>query len=91
MGLIAAAIGAVYAGLWVYERAILSETLLLPEIAVFLLLVYRFRNVPSIGRCAVLGGLCGVMAMTRSEQILVFPLVVVPLVLGATGATGVVP
>ena len=82
VGLLAAGIAAGYAGLWVYERAILSETLLLPEIAVFLILVYRFRNAPSIRRCAVLGGLCGVMAMTRSEQILIFPLVLIPLVLG---------
>lgn len=82
VGLLAAGIAAGYAGLWVYERAILSETLLLPEIAVFLILVYRFRNAPSIRRCAVLGGLCGVMAMTRSEQILIFPLVLIPVVLG---------
>ena len=82
IGLLAAGIGAGYAGLWVYERAILSETLLLPEIAVFLLLVYRFRDAPSIRRCAVLGGMCGVMAMTRSEQILIFPLIVLPAVLG---------
>jgi len=82
VGLLAAGLGAVYAGLWVYERPILSETLLLPEIAVFLLLVYRFRSAPSLRRCAVLGGMCGIMAMTRSEQILIFPLVVLPVVLG---------
>ena len=78
----AAGIAAAYAGLWVYERAILSETLLLPEIALFVLLVYRFRGSPSIRGAAVLGGMCGVMAMTRSEQILVFPLIVLPVVLG---------
>jgi 4-amino-4-deoxy-L-arabinose transferase-like glycosyltransferase len=84
VGLIAAGIAAGYAGLWVYERAILSEALLLPEIAVFLLLVYRFRSAPSLGRCAVLGGMCGIMAMTRSEQVLILPLVVLPAVLAAT-------
>ena len=81
-GLVAAGIAAGYAGLWVYERALLSEVLLLPEIAVFILLVYRFRGNPSIRGAAVLGGMCGVMAMTRSEQILIFPLVVLPVVLG---------
>ena len=80
-GLVAAGIAAVYAGLWVYERALLSEVLLLPEIAVFILLVYRFRGNPSLRGAAVLGGMCGVMAMTRSEQILIFPLVVLPVVL----------
>jgi 4-amino-4-deoxy-L-arabinose transferase-like glycosyltransferase len=81
-GLVAAGIAAGYAGFWVYERALLSETLLLPEIALFILLVYRFRGAPSIRGAALLGGLCGVMAMTRSEQILIFPLVVLPVVLG---------
>ncbi len=81
-GLVAAGIAAVYAGLWVYERAILSETLLLPEIALFIILVYRFRGHPSIRGAALLGGMCGVMAMTRSEQILTFPLIVLPVILG---------
>jgi 4-amino-4-deoxy-L-arabinose transferase-like glycosyltransferase len=80
-GLVAAGIAAVYAALWLYERALLSEVLLLPEIAVFILLVYRFRGHPSLWGAAVLGGLCGVMATTRSEQILIFPLVVLPVVL----------
>ena len=80
-GLVAAGIAAGYAGLWLYERALLSEVLLLPEIAVFILLVYRFRCHPSLRGAAVLGGMCGVMAMTRSEQILIFPLVVLPVVL----------
>jgi 4-amino-4-deoxy-L-arabinose transferase-like glycosyltransferase len=80
-GLVAAGIAAGYAALWLYERALLSEVLLLPEIAVFILLVYRFRGHPSLRKAAVLGGMCGVMAMTRSEQILIFPLVVLPVVL----------
>jgi len=82
VGLLAAGIAAGYAGLWVYERAILSETLLLPEIALFILLVYRFRENPTIRAAAVLGGMSGLMAITRSEQILTFPLVVLPAVLG---------
>jgi 4-amino-4-deoxy-L-arabinose transferase-like glycosyltransferase len=80
-GLVAAGIAAGYAALWLNERALLSEVLLLPEIAVFILLAYRFRNHPSLVGAAVLGGMCGIMAMTRSEQILIFPLVVLPVVL----------
>jgi 4-amino-4-deoxy-L-arabinose transferase-like glycosyltransferase len=83
-GLVAAGIAAGYAGLWVNERALLSEVLLLPEIAVFILLVYRFRGNPSVWGAAILGGTCGIMAITRSEQILIFPLVVLPVVLVAT-------
>ncbi len=81
VGLLAAGIAAGYAGLWVYERAILSETLLLPEIALFILLVYRFRENPTLRAAAVLGGMSGLMAITRSEQVLTFPLVVLPAVL----------
>ncbi|HXA33548.1 MAG TPA: glycosyltransferase family 39 protein [Acidimicrobiales bacterium] len=83
VGLVAAAIAAVYAGLWLYERALLSETVLLPLIAVMVILVYSFRDHPSIGRAALLGAMCGLLAMTRSEEILIFPLLAVPLILTA--------
>ena len=81
VGLLAAGIAALYPGLWVYERAILSETLLLLGIAVMILLVYRFRAQPSARFAAVLGIVCGLLALTRSEQILVFAFVVAPLIL----------
>ena len=81
----AAGIAAVYAGLWVYERALLSEVLLLFGVTIMILLAYRFRDRPSVGRAAVLGGMCGVLALIRSEQILVLPLLVLPLVLAAKG------
>ena len=83
-GLVASGIAAGYAGLWVYERALLSEVLLLAEIALFILLVYGFRGNPSIRGVVILGGMCGVLAITRSEQILIFPLVVLPVVLVIT-------
>ena len=81
VGLIAAGIAALYPGLWVYERAILSETLLLLGIAVMILVAYRFWARPSARRAAVLGLMCGLLALTRSEQILVFAVVVAPLIL----------
>ena len=83
--LVAAGIAAVYAGLWVYERALLSEVLLLLGVTIMILLAYRFRDRPSVGRAAVLGGMCGVLALIRSEQILVLPLLVLPLILAAKG------
>jgi 4-amino-4-deoxy-L-arabinose transferase-like glycosyltransferase len=81
VGLLAAGIAALYPGLWVYERAILSETLLLLGIAVMILLAYRFRAQPSAGLAATLGIVCGILALTRSEQILVFGFLVAPLIL----------
>ncbi len=81
VGLIAAGIAAIYAGFWVYERALLSETLLLLVVAVMIFFAYGYLARPSVGRAAVLGATCGLLAMTRSEQILIFPLLVVPLIL----------
>jgi 4-amino-4-deoxy-L-arabinose transferase-like glycosyltransferase len=84
-GLVAAGIAAVYAGLWVYERALLSETLLLFGVAVMVLLAYRFRRSPSLAGAALLGAMCGALAMVRSEQILVLPLLVLPLIVSVHG------
>ena len=81
VGLIAAGIAALYPGLWVYERALLSETLLLLGIAIIILLGYRFWAQPSARLAAALGIVCGLLALTRSEQILVFVALVAPLIL----------
>ncbi len=83
VGLVAAAIAAVYAGLWLYERALLSETFLFVVIALMLRLAYAFHDRPSFGRAAWIGALCGLLAMTRSEEILIFPLLAIPLILTA--------
>ena len=83
VGLIAAGIGAVYAGLWVYERDLLSETLLLLGIAVTVVLAYRFIDAPSVWLAVALGVMTALLALTRSEQILVWAFLVVPLTLGA--------
>jgi 4-amino-4-deoxy-L-arabinose transferase-like glycosyltransferase len=81
VGLIAAGIAALYPGMWVYERALLSETLLLLGISIIILLGYRFWARPSARSAAVLGIVCGLLALTRSEQILVFVALVAPLIL----------
>jgi 4-amino-4-deoxy-L-arabinose transferase-like glycosyltransferase len=83
VGLIAAGLAAAYAGFWVYERALLSETFLLLVIAVTLIVAYWFRDRPSLGGAALLGGLTGLLATTRSEQLLIFPLLVAPLIWSA--------
>jgi hypothetical protein len=69
--------------MWIYERALLSEVLLLPLVSLTILLAYRFRGRPTLAGAAVLGLMCGLLTQTRSEQILTAPLLVVPLVLAA--------
>ena len=58
-GLFGAGIAALYPGLWVYERALLSETLLLAGVAVMILIAYRFRDKPSLIASVGLGAMCG--------------------------------
>jgi 4-amino-4-deoxy-L-arabinose transferase-like glycosyltransferase len=86
-GLVAAAIAAFYPWLWMYERALLSETIFFPLVAITLLLVYRFRGRPGYGAAAWLGLVIGLMLLVRSEQVLLYPLVVAPLMLARPNAT----
>jgi 4-amino-4-deoxy-L-arabinose transferase-like glycosyltransferase len=49
---------------------------------VLLLLVFRYRDRPSLPGAVALGLVCGLLASTRSEQVLLFPFVVLPAILG---------
>jgi hypothetical protein len=85
VGLLAASIAAVYPGLWVYERQLLGETLALLLVAALLYLAYRFLERPSAAGAGALGGGCGLLALTRPEQILLAAVLVAPIVLLAKG------
>lgn len=80
-GLIAAGLAAVYPGLWVYDGLLLSETMAMFTVAGVILFAYRYWNRPSPARVAWLGAWCGLAALSRSELVLSFVLVLVPLVL----------
>ena len=80
-GLIAAAIAAIYPNFWLYERELMSETLTLFGAALTVLLAYRFRDRPSLGRAVALGFSCGLLAITHVEQLILIMLLVVPLIL----------
>ncbi len=81
VGLIAAALAAVYPNFWIYERDLMSEPLALFAVALVLFLTYRFRARPSLGLAVALGAAVGLAAMTRAELVLLGPLVVAPLLL----------
>jgi len=80
-GLIAAAFAELYPGLWMFERELLSETLLVLGVAVAILCAYSFIAQPTRGRAVVLGGVCGLLALIRSEQALLLLVLLVPVVL----------
>jgi hypothetical protein len=70
VGLMAGAIAAVYPALWMLDASLRSESLYLPLIALVLLLAYERRFV-------WLGIALGLAALTRSEALLLVPLLLV--------------
>jgi 4-amino-4-deoxy-L-arabinose transferase-like glycosyltransferase len=74
VGLLAAVITAVYANIWVNDGLLMAEgpTFLLVAISTFVAVDVLRR--PSNKSAAILGALVGLMALTRSELLLAFPL-----------------
>ena len=81
VGLVAAAIAALYPLLVVLDGSLRSESLYAPLLAFALLAAYRVRDRPSAGRAVVLGVLLGAAALTRSEALLLAALIIGLLVL----------
>jgi MYXO-CTERM domain-containing protein len=79
VGIVAAAIAAVYPNLWAPDGMLQAETLSMFAAAATVLLAYRYWQQPSGRRLALVGVGCGVGAMARSELILLVPFLVVPL------------
>jgi hypothetical protein len=89
VGLAAAVLAALAPNVWQYETLLLSESLLLLTLSLFLLAVYRFRERPDAWRAVQLGATIALCAYTRSELALLGIVIVVPLVLRAPGLRGV--
>jgi 4-amino-4-deoxy-L-arabinose transferase-like glycosyltransferase len=80
VGLVAAALAALYPNIWSHDGMLQSESLAILLVAVVLLLAYRYRRRPSVLLIGAMGAACGLAALTRSELLLLVPFVVVPLV-----------
>jgi 4-amino-4-deoxy-L-arabinose transferase-like glycosyltransferase len=70
VGLLAAAIAAVYPGLVVLDGSVRSESLYAPLIAFLLLATYRLVDRPGTGRAVAFGALIGLTVLVRSEAVL---------------------
>jgi 4-amino-4-deoxy-L-arabinose transferase-like glycosyltransferase len=81
VGWIAAGIVALYPNIWMYDGALLSETLAIFLATLVLLLAYRAWDDPTLGRVVALGAACGAAALARSELVLLVPGLLVPVVL----------
>jgi 4-amino-4-deoxy-L-arabinose transferase-like glycosyltransferase len=77
-GLVAAGIAALYPLLWINDAVVLSESMLALTTAFMLLAAYAFWRAPSPWRAAGLGASIALVALTRAEGVLLFPLLAVP-------------
>ena len=82
-GIIAALVAAVYPSMWAPDGALEAETLAMFTTALTLFFAYRYLQRPSWGRLAATGAGVGAAALSRSELILLVPLLLVPLALFA--------
>jgi hypothetical protein len=87
VGLIAAVLAAIYPNLWVPDGSLMAESMAMLTTAFAILFAYRYWRDPSVGRLALVGLAGGLGALSRSELLLVVPLMVVPLALLAPGPT----
>jgi 4-amino-4-deoxy-L-arabinose transferase-like glycosyltransferase len=85
VGVIAAILAAVYPGFWLLEGGVLSEPLDLFVVGMFTLAVFGLHARPTMRRALIVGGLCGLLALVRSEQVGLLVIVVVPVIASAHG------
>jgi 4-amino-4-deoxy-L-arabinose transferase-like glycosyltransferase len=81
VGLVAAAIAAVYPMLFLGEAVLMAESLFVLLVAATLFLAYRAADAPSSLRFAVLGFVIGLSALTRAEGLMFAVVLVIPLAL----------
>jgi hypothetical protein len=80
VGVLAAAITAAYPNMWVRERELAAETLLLPLAAVAIALAYRYWRSPRLVTLLALAAVCGLLVLVHSGTALLFVFLVPPLV-----------
>jgi 4-amino-4-deoxy-L-arabinose transferase-like glycosyltransferase len=79
VGLLAAALAALYPLLIAADGALMSETLYALVIALLLIASYRLYDEPGARRAALLGLAIGLAALTRAEALLLLALLALPL------------
>jgi 4-amino-4-deoxy-L-arabinose transferase-like glycosyltransferase len=87
VGVIAAAIAAVYPNLWVNDGLVMSETFAVLGTAAVLLFVYRFIRQPTLINAALSGVMAGVAMLARGEELLLLPLLLLPVALMTKGVS----
>lgn len=88
LGLIAAALAAVYPNLVAADGSLMSESLYGLFVAGTLIAAHRLGERPGSWPAAILGALIGLAALTRSEALLLLPLLAAPVLLLGPGRLG---
>lgn len=88
VGPIAAAIAAGYAGFWLNDGLVMSESLVVPITAVLLGLAVKSSRYPSLWNVALLGLVGGLAALTRAELLLALPVLALPILVNTTEPLG---
>jgi 4-amino-4-deoxy-L-arabinose transferase-like glycosyltransferase len=81
VGLLAAAIAAVYPNIWAPDGMLQAETIAMCATTAAVLLAYRYWRRPTWRGIAIVGVVCGLAALSRSELVLLVVFLVVPLAL----------
>ena len=81
VGLAAAALTAIAPNVWQYDAMVISESLLVFTLGLFLLAVFRFWDRPGLWSAAVLGVTLALATYTRVEMVFLGLVIVVPVVL----------
>jgi len=87
VGIIAAFIAVVYANLFINDALVMSETITALLCALVIWFAYRFWREPTMRNAMLFGFSAGLAALTRAELVVYFPIVALPLVIGARSLT----
>ncbi len=85
VGLVAAAVAALYPNMWIPNGIVMSETLTMLVIALVLIATYRLLRAPGWANAALLGLGCGAEMLVRAEAVLLVPFLLVPAALACKG------
>ncbi len=85
IGIVAAFFAAAYPNLWIPDGSLMAESMAIFATAAAILFAYRYWHEPRWWRLALVGIASGAGALSRSELILIVPLMVIPLALLVPG------
>ena len=80
VGIVAAALAAIYAGLWLSDGMVMSESLVVAVVALAGYSAVRFARAPSRATAVAMGAAAALAALTRAEFLVYLPLLAVALV-----------